>query len=806
MIGRTLSHYRILEKLGAGGMGEVYCAEDIELKRKVAFKVLPPELADNAERLGRFRREAEILAALDHPNIVTIYSVEEADGVQFLTMGLVEGRTLDELIPPGGLTLERFLEIAGPLADAVAAAHDKGITHRDLKPKNIMVTDEGRVKVLDFGVAKLHPRAAGAEETELPTLTMTREGVVVGTVPYMAPEQLQGQRADTRSDVFSLGIVLYQMATGKTPFQGQTSAELFSAILRDLPSPVAEVRPELPRHLGRIVHQCLEKDPQRRFQSGVDLRNQVATLSEEVQAEKLSRFYLPPPGEWLPRTRRGRLVAVVASVAVLVALALGIIYWARAKTPGPIETPQIASLAVLPLENLSGDPEQDYFADGITEALITDLAMIGGLEKVIARPSVMVYKGTDKPLPQIAEELGVEALVTGSVLRDGNRVQVTAQLLEAPTEEFLWSDRFQRDMKDILSLQNEIVGEIVTRVEVQLTPREATALARRDAVDPEAFDATLRGEYLLSIYEPDKAVGAFREALAQDAIHVPAYLGLAEAHRHQGLLADLPPREAHRLARAAVDKALELEPENARVHKMSAMLAIQFGWDSERAEADFRRARELEPETLTGDHDYAWYLVVTGRFDEGIAVAEEAIARDPLNPDAYQALPWSYFTAGRHEEALVALDKLALMAPTGFADLQRAWNLAALGRGAEAVAILEPILGMDLSGDQFALMTIIWVYYEAGETAVTRELFDRLQEIGQTRWLDPVYQAIGHACVGEYEAALGQLERGLQERSVNMIFVKLRPSPPLLDVLDPLFTDPRFQEVLRQMDAGPSAG
>ncbi|NIN73071.1 MAG: protein kinase, partial [Gemmatimonadetes bacterium] len=508
-------------------------ARDASLGREVALKVLPPEVARDRARLERFQREARAVAALNHPNIVTLYSVEEADGVHFLTMELVEGKAMGQLIPTGGITLDRFLDLAIPLADALRAAHERGITHRDLKPANIMVDTEGRVKVLDFGLAKLRAETSPPELSQLPTEALTQEGLVVGTVPYMSPEQVEGRAVDHRSDIFSLGIVLYEMVAGERPFRGDSSAALVSSILRDTPPLVTDLKAEHPAELGRIVRRCLEKDPSHRFQTALDVRNELEDLQKEVVIGKAvgarPRVAPEPAAGPAPVFRHRWPIPVV--LAVLAAV-VGI-YWMTTRIPPrPAGAPQITSLAVLPLENLSGDPEQEYFADGMTEALITDLAKIGTL-KVIARASVMPFKEASRPLPEIAQQLGVEGLITGAVLRSGGQIRITAQLIDAASQEHLWADRYEKELRDVLLIQSQIVEAIAGEIELALTPQEQHRLGRAPTIDPQAHDAYLRGRYFLNKGSPagyKSAIDDFRRALEREPDYAPVHAGLAQAY------------------------------------------------------------------------------------------------------------------------------------------------------------------------------------------------------------------------------------------------------------------------------------
>jgi TolB-like protein/predicted Ser/Thr protein kinase len=506
LIGQTISRYRILEKLGAGGMGEVYLAEDTELRRKVALKVLPEEMASDPERLERFKREARAVAALNHPNIVTIYSVEEVEGVHFLTMEMVEGKTLADLVPVQGLQLDRFFELAIPIAEALSVAHEKGITHRDLKPANIMVGDDGRVRVLDFGLAKLRPEApADEEETQLATEVVTREGLAIGTAPYMSPEQVQGKTVDHRSDIFSLGILYYEMATGGRPFKGDSSADLVSSILRDTPDSVTDLKMEMPRHLGRIIRHCLEKDPERRFQAAKDVRNELEGLRREVESGEL-----PPSGTMVaaapPAPRRRWLP--VAGAALLVVVVAGAFLFTRGKdealapavVPAEPTVSQAAAerqmIVVLPFENL-GSEEEAYFAAGITEEITGRLGSVRELG-VISRKSAQRYADTDKTIQQIGGELGVGYVLEGTVRwassQDGSsRVRITPQLIRVADDSQLWSNTYDRVIDDIFEVQSDIATQVIDELGITLLEPEQQAVESRPTDNIEAYQAYLRG-------------------------------------------------------------------------------------------------------------------------------------------------------------------------------------------------------------------------------------------------------------------------------------------------------------------------
>ena len=508
MIGTDLKHYRIVRELGRGGMGTVYAAEDTKLGRQVALKVLPPDLAGDPERLERFQREARAVAALNHPNIVVLYSVEESEGTHFLTMELVEGEPLSHQIPAGGLPIETLVASGTALAEAMGAAHDRGITHRDLKPANVMVTDEGRIKVLDFGLAKLTELAPGDDdETQLMPTELTGEGRIVGTLTHMSPEQAEGKPVDSRTDVFSFGVLLYQMATGQLPFEGDTAASTMAKILETSPEPPSQIRPELPADLERIVGRCLEKNPADRYN---DTRDLIADL-RPLQTSSESTTTLDAEGQvTVSNSFRGLNRWLVAAVIVATVMILGLVV-RRGSGPNPddnlgpnlespgkvgLATTEEASVAVLPFHDFSGDEENAYFSAGMTEEIISKLSRIEGLE-VASRGSVARYSDRARDPQQIGTELGVAYLLDGSVRRAGDRVRVSAQLVDATTGRNVWSEDFDGSLEDVFSMQEETALEIARRFDLELSPTEQQDVGRRLTDNVAAYDAYLKG---MSLY------------------------------------------------------------------------------------------------------------------------------------------------------------------------------------------------------------------------------------------------------------------------------------------------------------------
>jgi len=622
---QTLSHYRLIEKIGEGGMGVVWKALDTTLDREVAIKILPEELSGDPERLTRFRREAKAVAALNHPNIVTLHSVEDADtstgSVHFITMELVQGRTLAELIPRAGLTLARFLDLALPLANAISAAHERGVTHRDLKPGNVMVGDDGPLKVLDFGLAKLREQAP-AETTAAPTQSMTGEGRVLGTVPYMSPEQAQGKPLDHRSDIFSLGIVLHEMATGQRPFRGETSADLISSILRDTPRPVVEINPALPRDLGRVITRCLRKDPRRRFQTALDVRNELEEIEEE--ANSVDAPTAPELADSKP------------------------------------------SLAVLPFENLSPDPDNEYFSDGITEEIISKLSVIEGLQ-VAARTSVVRFKGSQKDVKQIGEQLSVRYVLEGSVRKAGNRVRITAQLIDTSTGFHLWAESFDGELEDIFGVQEATALKIAEALDLQLSPQEKQAVTRRFTENADAYDAYLRGQASVQEFEYREKLEAARthyaRALELDGDFVPALAGLASVEAHTYRNIDPDPARLERAERFA-QRALALDPRLPRALVATGeVFAVQY--DYRRAAERFRDATQLDSEDSWSWDMLSWALGYQRPPDARGAeqAAREALRLQPGFVRAYYHLGRALGIQGRYEEAAAAMGHVLEASP-----------------------------------------------------------------------------------------------------------------------------------------------
>ena len=727
--GTRLGIYEIVAPLGAGGMGEVYRARDARLGREVAVKVLPTPLASSPDRLARFEREARTVAGLNHPNIVTLFSVEDQGGVRFITMELVEGQSLDRLVVPGGLALARLLELSIPLADALEAAHERGVVHRDLKPGNVMVTPEGRVKVLDFGLAKGTPTPDPVtSDSALPTKAapLSLAGQVVGTVPYMAPEQVRGEAADAGTDLFALGIVIYELATGRRPFA------------------------ELPEELSRIVGRCLEKERRDRYRAAREVVQELRLLQRSLE---------------------------------------------RGATGAPAPPDEvIRSLAVLPLENVSHDPAQEYFVDGMTEALISDLSRLKDL-RVISRTSAMRYKGVHKALPDIARELNVDAVLEGSALLLGQRVRISVQLVSARRDATLWSDRYDRDLEDVLDMQGEVAAKVAGEIALRVTPREAKRLARRQAVNPEAHIEYLKGQHTAEATSPqaiELSLRHFQRALELDPDFAPAWAGVAHCHNVRASRGMASPAEAFAAARAAARRALELDDTLAQGY-------AELGW-LESGQGDLKgsvrmleRAIELNP-GLTSAHTVLGRIYYcTERHAAAQATMLKALSLDPLSMIIHTTVGDAHYYAREYEKSVAYYRKAIELDPRfdgAHTDLAR--SLEALGQFDEARAQYEGgrRLAGTVAGPSFGL-----AHLEAsmGHRDAARRILAELEATRAQRVVSAWGIAALHASLGDVEEAFRWLETAFDEGATGLVFLRVHPR------LDPIRHDPRHAAMVRRV-------
>lgn len=785
MIGETVSHYRITRQLGAGGMGIVYEAQDLDLQRTVALKFLPPESTRDPEAKARFLHEARAASALDHPNVCNIHEIgETGDGQLFLVMACYQGETLKDAISRGLLPLAEALVLARQLAEGLAAAHEQGIVHRDIKPGNVFVTASGLVKILDFGLAKLSRQPQ-----------LTKPGTTLGTASYLSPEQVRGESVDHRCDVWCLGVSLYEMVTGRLPFPGEYAQAVVYGIMTEDPQPVTALRAGVPLDLDRIITKCLAKNPNERYQHLDDFLVDLRAVENQVT----SGIPTATPVATGNRGKRAGMILAVVALAVVAA------WLGRSAILRPVATDgsgtRISAVAVLPFENLMGDEAQEYLVQGMHDALITDLSILSGL-KVISRTSVMRYRSTEAFIPEIAAELNVDGVIEGSVLRVGGRLRISVRLIEAASDRQFWAQSYERDVTEVLDLQRQIATAIVGEINASLVPAGADAANTQHVVAPAAVEAYMLGRHFWNrrgTNDVRAAIGHFRRATEIDPAYAAAYAGLADCYAILAINNSQPPSEYFPLARNAAQKALELNGELAEAYVSMAYVSLYCDRDWAAAERAYERAIELNPNSAAARQWYAMLMEATGRFEDARAEMERARQLDPLSPlmlanvARRQAMARDYDLAMATAQRALAMDPHLLFTQILIAEIHL-WRRDLGGHARQIVRILED------NGESPAYGQALLAAYESGGATGYWEARIRLDRAG-------IPQSVSRHTGGVVAVALGQLgrmdeafkeiEAAVEDHQSYVIWLKVNP---LFDVFK---SDPRYNAMLRRIGLAP---
>ena len=767
--GTKLGRYEIRSKIGAGGMGEVYLADDTQLGRKVALKVLPPDLTDNKGRLQRFEQEARAASALNHPNILTIYEIGKTEDTHFIATEFIEGENVRELSRKKRLTVDEALDVATQVASALDSAHQAGIVHRDIKPENIMLRRDQLVKVLDFGLAKLTKEFAenSGTNSQAPTMApmLTNPGVIMGTFAYMSPEQARGLAVDERTDIFSLGVVFYQMLTGQKPFHGDTAGDLIASVIRSEAAPLRQLDPGIPAELERIVLKSLEKDQDERYQTAKDL------LVDLRKAKKQIEF----AAEFEPTTSGS-----------------------ASKSPEP---PPMTSIAVLPFANMSVDVENEYFCDGLAEELLNALAKIEGL-KVAARTSAFSFKGKNTNITDIARRLNVSTVLEGSVRRSGDRLRITAQLISAADGYHLWSERYDRQMRDIFDIQDEITLAIVGALKVQLLGEGKAVVLKRYTDNTEAYQLYLKGRHHLNQYtEEGWRVGAeyFQQAIDKEPDYAPAYAGLALCYGANWFFGSVPPHEIVPKWKAAVRRALEIDANLAEAHYTLASIHFYCEWNWEKAEQEHQRAFELNPNSPDAHWRYGLFLCARNQFDKATEEAKRALELDPLSLMVRFFATWIFLFAQRLDLATKHAKRMLEMEPRFYGGH---WQIGAVYSARrmydESIEAYEKALALGGSPRYPILLSYLGNKYGvAGRTEEARGALAQLLELSQSQYIAPINIARVYGGLGENDKAFEWMEKAYEERNGALVFLGLETGGGLGTLYDESFChDPRLADLL----------
>jgi eukaryotic-like serine/threonine-protein kinase len=790
--GSRLGPYEIVGLLGSGAMGKVYRARDPRLEREVAIKVLLEEVADR-KQLGRFEQEARAAGALNHPNVLAVHDVGTHDGAPYVVSELLEGQTLRARLEGGPPPVRKALDYALEIARGLAAAHDKGIVHRDLKPDNVFVTNDDRIKILDFGLAKLtRPTPLVREGDQGTGPRATESGMVLGTVGFMSPEQVRGEAVDHRSDIFSFGALLYEMLTGVRAFRRDSAVETMNAILKEDPPEVSRTGRGISPGVARLVSRCLEKRAGDRFHSAHDLALALEAVSSGVSAPSDEEGRRSGVARAVSVTKRYKKALLATATMLLVAVGL---YRGLVRSPAPAVVGAIDSVAVLPFENVGGDPDREYLSDGIAESLINELSRLPDL-KVIARSTSFRFRGKEVDPRQVGRDLKVGAVLTGRVSQRGDTVAIGAELVDVAQGTQLWGERYNTRMADISTLQQDIARDISRRLRRKVAPRDETSPTTRHTENSEAYRLDLLSRYHYSTSTPEglkRAVEYAQQSIEKDPTYAPAYTALANSYIQLGLLMQLSNRDALSRARTAAMTALEIDESLPEAHFDLAQVQSRLDWDWAGAERGYKRALELDPNSAAAHDKYMFHLTIMGRFEEGIAHAKRAVELDPLTPRHRLGIGRAYYFARQFDQALRAAREALEFGSNPGIHYLFGWVYREKGMYEEAIAEFRELLKQDPRAAA-ALAHLGNTYARAGRVREARECIRQLKQRSGVETVETYGVAMIHAGLGEKDQAFEWLEKAYEMRDQGLSFLKVGPE------LDPLRLDARFQDLLRRMN------
>lgn len=784
MLRQTISHYRVIEKIGAGGMGEVYLAENTKLDRRVALKILPTEVASNQEWRRRFVQEAKATAVLNHPNIAHVYEIGEEDGVHFIAMEYVDGETLRQILSRRKLGMKPALDLAAQVAAGLSAAHKAGIVHRDIKPENIMLREDGLVKVLDFGLAKLVEQTPLNSKAETRIEVQTQAGMVMGTVAYMSPEQAGARQVDARTDIFSLGEVLYEMLTGRQPFTGETISHTIVAILEKDPPPLSQFIKDVPAEIERIIEKALAKNADARYQTANDFLRDLRQLCRRLEFE--AEFGASLSGSSKASESETQILKARTRVEEM-----------------PLEgaAQNKNSIAVLPFANISADAENEYFCDGLAEELLNALAKIEGL-KVAARTSSFSFKGKDTKISDIGEALKVSSVLEGSVRKVGNRVRITAQLVKVSDGYDLWSECYDRQLEDVFDVQDEITLAVVKALKMKLLGEEKAAVLKRYTDNTEAYDLYLKGRYYYNKYTGEgwkKAIEYFEKATQKEPEYAPAHAGISACLGISWYFGLLQASEAVPKWMAAVTRALDIDSNLAEGHLQLGKSLFFYEWNWHEAEREYKRAIELNPNSSEAHQFYGMFLASRERFDEAISEGRLALELDPLSLFANIQAGWIYRIAGRLDDALEQARKMIEIEPN-FHGAYWLMGGAYLAKGMHEEAGQAFQKSFDLGSNQIALSELGCTYGLQGNRDEALRVLNQLLEIRKQQYLPAFNIARVYVGLGETDKAFEWLEKALEERDGELVFFDRFVLAGTKEPWGRNFrADPRYQEISRRI-------